>query len=123
MKHEVTGSLVEIAIDSAAGIGRAEFRFEARLAVFEGHFPDLAIVPGVYLIEASRLLAERIAGTPLRIHEIHTARFTGEVHPGTSVKGEATLHRDGDAWVCDATFETAADKVAKVRLGLRIAAG
>lgn len=118
LKHEVHRSLVEIHVDPTAGTAEAEFRFDPDLSVFKGHFPDLPIVPGVFLIEASRLLAEHITETPLCIEEVRAARFTGEVHPGDRVMGIATIRRNGDTWTCDATFETDSVQAAKLRLVL-----
>ena len=49
---------------------RARLCFDPDLPVFEGHFPARPIVPGVFLIEAVRLAAERVIGGRLQILEV-----------------------------------------------------
>ncbi len=66
--------------------------FDAGSPLFAGHYPDLAVVPGVLLIDLSRRVAvEHLAdllggGRP----QIHSAQFSAPVYPGTPV----TLHAE-----------------------------
>jgi 3-hydroxymyristoyl/3-hydroxydecanoyl-(acyl carrier protein) dehydratase len=119
VKHEIEQSVVEIQTDSDAGKVDARFCFQDDLTVFSGHFPEVAIVPGIYLIEASRILAERLTGETLQIEEVADARFTREIHPGDDVIVEATITRGVGNLVCEATFTTREVRAAKVRLFLR----
>ena len=64
---------------------RARFLFSGELPVFVGHFPGEPLVPGVFLIEAVRLAAERQAGRPLSIAQVVDARFSAPVRPHSEV--------------------------------------
>ena len=112
MKHEVESALVS---DDAEG---AVYRFSQSLSVFKGHFPNHALVPGVFLIEAARTTAERRLGRPLRIAAVDNARFTAEVFPDVEVRCNVRLTEVSAGLQCDATVETAAGSVARLRLTL-----
>ena len=64
---------------------RAVFSFGKDLEVFAGHFPGQPIVPGIYLIEAVRLAAERSLGTAVRIRTVTDAKFSAIVRPEVEV--------------------------------------
>ena len=87
--------------------------------MFAGHFPGLPIVPGIYLIEAGRSLAERLHDRQLQIARIPRARFTAEVHPDVAVDLAVTTRVDGADHICDAMFAIAERNAAKIRLVLR----
>jgi 3-hydroxymyristoyl/3-hydroxydecanoyl-(acyl carrier protein) dehydratase len=89
MRDEVARSLLRR--EATAGGCRAVFSFAPDLEVFAGHFPGQPIVPGVYLIEAVRLAAERTLGRPVRIRAIGDAKFSAPVRPGEEVTVELTL--------------------------------
>ena len=65
---------------------RAEFRFPPELDVFRGHFPGAPLVPGIFLIEAARIAAERAAGHGLRITRVKDAKFVQMVKPDDLVE-------------------------------------
>ena len=107
----------ECEVDRDAGRVEARLQFSRDLTIFAGHFPGAPLVPGVYLIEASRLLAERFVGTELELARIVDARFTAEVHPEAHVRASATVTRkdeDGE-WACDVTFWTEDTQAARIR--------
>ena len=119
MKHEVENSLKTVEVDHEASAATAELCFSPELAVFAGHFPNMPMVPGIYLVEACRLIAERVVGNRLELVEVVNARFTGEVHPEDRVRAEVVLSRDGENVYGDAVFSTGDSQAAKVRLALR----
>ena len=82
---------------------RGRFHFPPDLSVFAGHFPGLPIVPGVFLIEAARLVAERAAGKPLRIAGVDEAKFTAEVGPGETIEVDLSLAPGPGGWRARAT--------------------
>ena len=119
LKHEVERSLIEVETDPGSGHARARLRFAADLEVFTGHFPHLKVVPGVYLIEASRLLAERVTGSTLEIVEVIDARFTAEVHPDCELTATTTVTTEEVGLRCDTRFYIDSEKTAQVRILLR----
>lgn len=101
-----------------AGGVRATFRFPADLEVFAGHFPGRPLLPGVFLVEATRQTAEQGTGTPLAIRDIQEAKFTAEVRPGDTVTVEALLAEEQGGLQCSASLFSGGTKVARIRLGL-----
>jgi 3-hydroxyacyl-[acyl-carrier-protein] dehydratase len=83
MKRVVESCLLELTGNAEAF--EATFRFPADLEVFRGHFPGHPLVPGVFLIESVRVVAERILGEPLRITRVRDAKFTSIVEPDTTI--------------------------------------
>lgn len=101
-----------------AGGVRAVFRFPADLEVFAGHFPGKPLLPGIFLIEATRHAAERATGNRLAIRCVEEAKFTAEVKPGDTVTVEALLAQEEGGWRCDASLLAAQAQVARIRLDL-----
>jgi len=104
---------------SPAGL-RGRFRFPPDLAVFAGHFPGLPIVPGVFLVEAARRVAEEAAGKPLRIAGVDEAKFTAEVGPGETVEVDVALGPEpaSGGWSARAAVSAAKGAAARIRLRL-----
>ena len=61
----------------AAGEGKfeAELRFDPEFPGFAGHFEGNPLVPGVCLIQAAELLAERALQKPVAIRSIGQVKF------------------------------------------------
>jgi 3-hydroxyacyl-[acyl-carrier-protein] dehydratase len=117
LRDDVLGALAGEERDGDAV--RARFCFAPELPVFAGHFPGAPLVPGVYLIEAARLLGERAVGARLRIAAITEAKFTAPALPGEEVCVEERLTAGvGAARACRATFTAAGRAAAKIRLEL-----
>lgn len=88
---------------------RAEKYLAADLDVFQGHYPDYPIMPGVLLCEAvfqagALLISEtlqgkeEITGVPV-LTRILGAKFKREVGPGDTIEIRATLkEKMGPAW-------------------------
>jgi 3-hydroxyacyl-[acyl-carrier-protein] dehydratase len=73
--------MVDTAFDSDTQCIQARFRFNHDLAVFEGHFPDAPIVPGVFQLEIVRATMEAYLGQPLTIRQVRSAKFARKVLP------------------------------------------
>ena len=101
---------------------RAEKTIPEDLDVFQGHYPDYPIMPGVLLCEAvfqagALLISEtlrgkqEITGVPV-LTRILGARFKREVRPGDSIAIQATLKEKlGPAWFMKGSVRVK-DKVA-----------
>ena len=72
-------------------LSKTESSLEARLvlkegmSVFEGHFPTLAILPGVVQLNLVETLAAQWCGRALRIASIPQMKFTIPLRPGDAV--------------------------------------
>ena len=60
-------------------------------AVYEGHFPDMPVSPGVCNIQMLLECAELVAGKPLRISSINRCRLTTLITPETHPRLEAHI--------------------------------
>lgn len=69
------------------------YRFPESLEVFEGHFPDFPMVPGVYLIGAARHLLARAGEGSWDLARVVEAKFTGVVRPEEPVLVELAMER------------------------------
>jgi len=105
MKQVVESCLVAIEGDAASF--RAQFLFPGELEVFAGHFPDRPLVPGVFLIEAVRVAAQKIRGGRLRIARIRDAKFLAIVEPDSPL--EVTGSLTGNRCRADLTGGTRVD--------------
>ena len=88
---------------------RAEKTIDRDLEIFQGHYPDYPLMPGVLLCEAvfqagalliSELMGqqEEMVGMPV-LARIQGAKFKREVRPGETVTIEAILkEKVGPAW-------------------------
>jgi 3-hydroxyacyl-[acyl-carrier-protein] dehydratase len=118
VREQVAASALSFARTEEAATGR--FRFDPGLSVFAGHFPGRPLVPGVFLVEAARLVcATALDGLDLRVAEVTRAKFSGEVSPGVEVSVAVRLSGEGP-WTCRADV-TAAQPVARLTLALAAA--
>ena len=105
---------------------RAEKVVPKDLDIFQGHYPDYPLMPGVLLCEAvfqagallifELMRAEAVADTSKRAVPVLTrilgAKFKREVHPGDTLEISATqVERMGPAWLLKG----------KVRVGGKVA--
>ena len=80
----------------ADGRSVCEFRFAADDPVFTGHFPGNPILPGVFQLELTRLMAVAVLQCPLSVREISKAKFRLPISPGETVRVELKLtDKDG----------------------------
>jgi 3-hydroxyacyl-[acyl-carrier-protein] dehydratase len=117
MKHEVAASIG--AIDRDGSTFRTSVAFAENLSVFAGHFPGAPLVPGVYLIDAARQIAERALGLSLSLAEVRDGRFTASTGPGDVVEFQIVLAEQGAGWEARVEVQRTGERVAKMRLLLR----
>ena len=77
--------ILEIQWNSDAGEGQATARFPRSSPVFEGHFPQAPILPGVVLIDAAVQIAAQAMRRKLRLSQLSNAKFTNVVEPDQAV--------------------------------------
>lgn len=58
-----------------------EVAFQGDHAIYEGHFPDQPVTPGVCLLQLATELAARAVGQSLRLVEVQQAKFLVSVVP------------------------------------------
>ena len=119
-RTEIARSLRVTETDVVRGTACAELCLEAALPIFRGHFPGHPIVPGVYLIEAARKLAEHAEGRKLATATVVEARFTQVVAPDRWARLVAT--REGEsAPECAVRVVVEVDGATAARIRLRLA--
>lgn len=62
------------------------YRFSPDFVGFSGHFPGDAILPAIVQLQAVVALAQELAGTPLRLVAVPSAKFLAPVRPGEDVE-------------------------------------
>lgn len=119
MRPEVAACLLGSVATAGEATFEARFRFGPELEVFAGHFPGHPLVPGVFLLEATRLTCERALGHPVRIALVRRAKFAAEVRPDEEVVVRASLTPGTAAgWSCRARLAVGEREVALLRLEL-----
>ncbi len=66
------------------------------LGCLEGHFPDLAIVPGVALIGWAEYFAREHLGFTGEVREVERVKFNQLVRPGRSLVLALSTHSDDE---------------------------
>jgi len=85
--------------------------------VFAGHYPGFPILPGAFVVEMvhATVVAEHRATVTFPI-AVERAKFHRPVEPGTGLRIEASLRRDGGDLVATATVSTRSGLVAEIRM-------
>ncbi|MFB7716259.1 hypothetical protein [Nocardia sp. NPDC056100] len=97
--------------EHSGGTLTATVDFDPGAPIFAGHYPELAVVPGVLLIDIACLLATELAGGAR--WQIHSAQFSSPVHPGTPVTLTVDTQADGEVRIA---VSSGGRKTASIRL-------
>ena len=81
-----------------------EFRFAADDPVFAGHFPGNPILPGVFQLELTRMVAEVVLKCPLALREVSKAKFRLPISPGETIRVELKVTEKDGAVQARASF-------------------
>lgn len=115
-----------VSLDVAAGRIEARATVPQASPVFEGHFPDHPLVPGVLLTETMAqasgylvLAIKNFAQMPF-LMGVDKARFRSFVGPGAELAIEATLDHDGSGYaVTTASIRSDGKPIAHAELRFR----
>lgn len=91
--------------------------------IFAGHYPGLAIFPGVCLIECAHrtvLAAVRPGGATPVLETVRTARFLEPVFPGDQLRIRTEVTTGTDRWEVAAELQRGEDTVATLSLRYRL---
>ena len=81
-----------------------EFRFAATDPTFAGHFPTRPILPGIFQLEMTRLMAEEVLQNSLSIREITKAKFLWPIVPEQMIRVELKLVAKDETFQARANF-------------------
>lgn len=96
MQSSIQAAQISDPLTDAEGRSVGEFRFAADDPVFAGHFPGNPILPGVFQLELTRLMAEAVLKCPLTVRGISKAKFRLPISPMETVRVELKLtEKDG----------------------------
>ncbi len=96
MQSSIQAAQLGAPVTEADGRSVCEFRFAADDPVFAGHFPGNPILPGVFQLELTRLMAETVLKGRLAVREISKAKFRLPISPLETVRVELKLmEKDG----------------------------
>ena len=98
MRASIAAAHVDGPLLQPDGTTSIDFRFAATDPVFEGHFPNQPLVPGVFQLEMARLGAEWLIGEQLGIREISRAKFLRPIVPAELVRMNLRVS-DSDAGI------------------------
>lgn len=116
------------ALDPAAGTVRAESSVPQTSPVFEGHFPDHPLLPGVLMIETLAqtggwllLAMQRFARMPF-LAQVRDAKLRTFVQPGTRLVAVVRLVHDGSGYaVTTGRLEAREKTAAEAEIMYRVA--
>jgi len=82
-----------------------EVRFDTAHPVFQGHFPNQPVVPGVFTVQVINELVELAAGKKLLLTKARKIKFLYMIDPklGNTLQIKLTVKNDGDEVTADAT--------------------
>lgn len=95
-----------LSISSEGNSVRALISLQKDHRIFEGHFPQVPIVPGVCMIQMVREIAEYEKKVSLRLSSADNIKFLSVVNPNETNTFEATLDLGliEDSYQIQATF-------------------
>lgn len=105
-------------LEGTPGPGMVDFRFDAELPFFAGHFPGQPILPGIFQIEIARTAAEWSLGQLLVVRTVGKAKFTRPVRPGETLRLTLKLSADGPDHLAQGKFSVGDQSAGEVQLRL-----
>ncbi|MDT8317011.1 MAG: hypothetical protein RQ824_03335 [bacterium] len=109
-------SLTSIEVNEKENITTCSFYLDKNFIGFEGHFPDLPILPGVIMVDMARILTEAMISCQVKISYIDKAKFTKQIYPPSSMQGEVKIKRETDHIGVTAILRNGGEKAATIFL-------
>lgn len=90
----------------------AVFSFKKELDLFNGHFPDNPMLPGIFQIEMVKYAIEKALDTRLHIKSVKKTKFSNPIHPGETVSLDIILNKKENSLFSVKAILRVADAVA-----------
>jgi 3-hydroxyacyl-[acyl-carrier-protein] dehydratase len=104
-----------------AGTIERRYCFAPDFPGFAGHFPGYAVLPAVVQLLAAVVLAEELAGGPLRMVAVDGAKFLRQLRPGDEITVRCREKRRDAAVVYEGSLSVPAGLAASFLLTLAAA--
>lgn len=88
LKEAIRASALGGIESSETGWTKKAFRFDTGFLGFEGHFPGYPILPAFVQVLLAMVSVEEMAGVPLEVSALDSAKFQREIHPGSTITVE-----------------------------------
>lgn len=106
--------LSNLEVKEDENIATCSFYLDKSFIGFEGHFPDLPILPGVIMIDMARLLTEAMISSRVKIIYIDKAKFSKQIYPPNYLQGEVKIKKETDHIGVTATLRNDGEKAATI---------
>ena len=107
-------SLSNLEVNEEENMTTCSFYLDKSFIGFEGHFPDLPILPGVIMIDMARILTEAMISCQVKIIYIDKAKFSKQIYPPNCVLGEVKIKKEKDHIGVTATLRNDGEKAATI---------
>lgn len=118
LRESIAAARISGPTPTADGAAILEFCFPPDDPTFVGHFPMRPLVPGVFLIEITRMAAEAVLARGFAIREITKAKFLRPIIPAEKMRVELKLSPQADTMLAHARLFVGGRLAGEVRLQL-----
>ncbi len=118
MRESIAAARITGPTPTADGAAILEFRFPPEDPTFAGHFPTRPLVPGVFLIEMTRVATEIVLAQTFSVREVTKAKFLRPIIPAETVRVELKLVPQADTMQAHARLSVGGRPAGEVRLQL-----
>lgn len=115
MRIEIS-NCVQVETPRQDGVFSASFCFPSSFTGFDGHFPEQPVLPGICLVLAVIVAAEKALGKKLELEEMVLAKFFSVVLPDEALTAECRISDDN---MVRAKIAHGDNRVAEIRVRVR----
>ncbi len=102
--------------DQEGNVFEAKARLDEDFVGFNGHFPDEPVLPGICMITAVLVAAQKHLGCNLHIKTVKAAKFYSPARPGDSLTVKGKVEEADSGWRISGTITSDEERVGKVSL-------